>query len=67
MAMPCALSSKDLTVIEDQLTHLAMGCRTAEQYANSFTTPALKNLAITVAQHHRAQYDAMFAFLNGCQ
>ena len=38
----CNLTSKDLTVIEDQLTHL-------------------------VAQHHTQQYDALCAFLNGCQ
>ena len=43
----CALTSKDLSVLEDQLTHVAMSCR--------------------VAQHHRQHYDALFAFLNGCQ
>ena len=41
----CSLTSKDLTVIEDQLTHLATA----------------------IAQHHRQQFDALYAFLNGCQ
>lgn len=67
MAMPCTLTTKDLGVIEDQLMHLAMDCRVAETYSNQFTTPALKNMATTLAQHHRAHYDALFAFLNGCQ
>lgn len=61
------LTSKDLTVLEDQLTHMAMSCRVAEQYANEFQDTQLKNMAATVAQHHRQHYDALFAFLNGCQ
>lgn len=67
MAMPCSLSSKDLSTIEDQLMHLAMHCRVAETYSKQFTTPALQNMAVTMAQHHRAHYDALFTFLNGCQ
>ena len=63
----CTLTSKDLTVIEDQLTHIAMGCRVANNHANQFQNPQLKNTAATVAQHHRQQFDALYAFLNGCQ
>ncbi len=61
------ITTKDLTVIEDQLTRLNIACRTATTYANQFTNPALKSMASTVAQHHRQQYDAMFAYLNSCQ
>ena len=63
----CTLTSKDLTVIEDQLTHVAMGCRVAMHHAGQFQNPQLKDLAVTVAQHHRQHFDALFAFLNGCQ
>ena len=63
----CALTSKDLSVLEDQLTHMAMSCRVAQHHAEAFQDPALKNLASTVAQHHRQHYEALFAFLNGCQ
>ena len=59
----CSLTSKDLTVIEDQLTHLATACRVAQGYAGSFQNPQLR----TLAQHHRQQFDALYAFLNGCQ
>ena len=63
----CCLTSKDLNVIEDQLTHIAMSCRVAAHHANQFQNPQLKNMAATVAQHHRQHYDALCAFLNGCQ
>lgn len=63
----CCLTSKDLTVIEDQLTHLATACRVAQGYSAQFQNPQLKELSATVAQHHIKQYDALCAFLNGCQ
>jgi hypothetical protein len=63
----CSLTGKDLTVVEDQLTHLATACRVAQGYAAQFQNPQLQQLAGTIAQHHRQQYDALCAFLNGCQ
>ena len=63
----CCLTSKDLTVIEDQLTHIANSCRVASTYAARFQNPQFKDMASTVAQHHRQQYDALYTFLNGCQ
>ncbi|MBE5782615.1 MAG: spore coat protein [Clostridiales bacterium] len=63
----CCLTSKDLNVIEDQLTHIAMSCRVAANYANQFQNPQLKNMAATVAQHHRQQYEQLCSILNGCQ
>ena len=63
----CTLTSKDLTVIEDQLTHLATACRVAQSYSAQFQSPQLRDLSAAVAQHHRQQYDALCAFLNGCQ
>ncbi len=61
------LTSKDLTVIEDQLTHLATACRAAQHCSAQSQNPQLKDLSATVAQHHLKQYDALCAFLNGCQ
>lgn len=63
----CCLTSKDLNVVEDQLTHLATACRVAQGYASQFQSPQLQQLAGTIAQHHRQQFDALCAFLNGCQ
>ena len=63
----CPLTSKDLSVIEDQLTHVAMGCRVALHHAGQFQDPALRDLANSVAQHHRQHFDALYALLGGCQ
>ena len=63
----CTLTSKDLSVLEDQLTHIAMSCRVAMHHAGEFQNPQLKQLAATVAQHHRQHFDALYAFLNGRQ
>ncbi len=63
----CPLTSKDLSVIEDQLTHVAMGCRVAMHHAAQFQDPKLRDLANTVAQHHRQHFDALYALLSGCQ
>ncbi len=63
----CALTSKDLSVLEDQLTHMAMCCHVAEHHADAFQNQQLKGLATTIAQHHRQHYNALYAFLNGCQ
>ena len=43
----CSLTSKDLTVIEDQLTHLATACRVAQGYAGSFQD--VMHMVVTVA------------------
>lgn len=63
----CCLTGKDLTVIEDQLTHLATACRVTQGYCAQFQSPQLKELAAAVAQHHTQQYDALCTFLSGCQ
>ena len=63
----CALTAKDLTVLEDQLNHVATACRVAQHCAGEFQNPQLKSLASSVAQHHRQHFDALYAYLNGCQ
>ncbi len=67
MPNACNLTSKDLSVVEDQLVHIATSCRVAQHYATQFSDQQLKTVAASVAQHHRQQYDAIYAFLNGCQ
>lgn len=65
MASQSGLTSKDLSVIEDQLTHIGTACRVAQEYASQFQDPEMRRLASTVAQHHRQQYDALFTLLSG--
>ena len=59
-----AIQTKCLTIIEDQLQHEFLACKKAQEYAASFSNPDLKNLANTVAQHHRERFDRLFNYLN---
>ena len=59
-----AIQTKSFTILEDQLQHEFLACRKAEQYAQSFENPALKNLAGSMAQHHRERFDRLFDYLN---
>lgn len=59
-----AIQSKSLTILEDQMTHEALACRKAECYAQAFEDAALKNLAATMARHHRERFDRLFDYLN---
>ena len=59
-----AIQTKSLTIIEDQLQHEFLACKKAQEYACSFSNPDLKNLANTVAQHHRERFDRLFDYLN---
>ena len=66
MNMPntSAIQAKSLTILEDQMQHEFLACKKAEQYAQSFDNPALKNLASTMACHHRERFDRLFNYLN---
>ena len=59
-----AIQTKSLTILEDQMQHEFLACKKAEQYARSFDNPALKNLAGTMARHHRERFDRLFDYLN---
>lgn len=59
-----AIQTKSLTIIEDQLQHEFLACKKAQEYALSFANPDLKNLANTMAQHHRERFDRLFDYLN---
>ena len=59
-----AIQTKSLTILEDQLNHEFLACKKAEHYAQAFANPALKNLACTLARHHRERFDRLFDYLN---
>ena len=59
-----AIQSKSLTILEDQMKHEALACKKAEHYAQTFEDPALKNLASTMARHHKERFDRLFDYLN---
>lgn len=68
--MPCApkcnLTSKDLTILEDQMTQLANVSRVAAAYGKEFQDPAFQQSALAIAKHHCQQFSALQDVLNGC-
>ncbi len=65
--MPSALTTKDLSIIEDQLKHEALANQKAAAYAESIQDPQLKSLANALAAHHKHRYETMYNYLNGQQ
>lgn len=65
--MQTGLTSKDLSILEDQLNHEALANQKAAAYAESMQDPQLKTLARTLAAHHKTRYEKMYNFLNGQQ
>ncbi|MDR1570884.1 MAG: hypothetical protein LBS72_10440 [Oscillospiraceae bacterium] len=61
------LTSKDLTVLQEQMDAEFRANRKASAYAQTISDPALKGLASTLAQHHRTRFDALYSFLGGKQ
>lgn len=59
-----AIQSKSLTILEDQMKHESLACKKAEHYAQTFEDAALKNLAATMARHHKERFDRLFDYLN---
>lgn len=62
-----ALTTKDLSVLQDQLDAEYRANRKASIYAQTMTDPQLKGLANTLAQHHRTRFDALYNFLGSHQ
>ena len=59
-----AIQTKSLTILEDQMQHEFLAFKKAEHYAQTFENPALKNLASTMARHHKERFDRLFDYLN---
>ena len=65
--MPNGLSSRDLSILEDQLKHEALANQKAAAYAESMQDPQLSALARTLASHHKSRYESLFNYLNSQQ
>ena len=65
-AQNCSLTSKDLTILEDELTQLANVSRVAASYAKDFQTPAFQQTAMNLVKHHCDQFAALQHVLDGC-
>lgn len=65
--MQNGLSTKDLSILEDQLKHEALANQKAAAYAESMQDPQLSALAKTLASHHKNRYESLYNFLNSQQ
>ena len=65
--MQNGLSSKDLSILEDQLKHEALANQKAATYSESMQDPQLSALAKTLASHHKSRYESLYNFLNSQQ
>ncbi len=61
------IESKNLSMIEDQMVHEALACKTTAAYATQFQDPQLKQHVMTLSQHHKARFDTLLQYLNGHQ
>ena len=57
------IESKNLTILEDQLNHEALGNKKCDVFSNLFTDPNVKNAVMQVAQHHRQRFDNLLQYL----
>jgi len=61
------LTTKDLSVLQEQMDAEYRANRKASSYAQSISDPSLQGLASQLAQHHKQRFDAMYNFLNSQQ
>ena len=70
MANPSAvkqLSSKNLTILEDEMNHEALLVHKYAQAAQACTDPQLGQLCTTIAEKHHSHYNALLDYLNSHQ
>ena len=60
-----SIDTKDLSVIQDEMYAEALLYKKCSVYAGYFNDQALRNMATTVAEHHRQRFDTLHGYLNG--
>lgn len=58
------LSSKNLTILQDQMSTEALFCKKLEMYANTTTDTQLKGLFNKATQLHKQHFDTLLNYLN---
>jgi len=58
------LTSKNLTILQDQLNYEALYSRKFQYYASICQDAELKNICEKAAQMHRMHFDILFNYLN---
>lgn len=58
------LTSKNLTILEDQLNFEALASKKLDLYAKQCQDANLKNICEKASQMNKRHFDALFAYLN---
>ena len=58
------IDTKSLSLLEDQMEHMALAVKKCKLYSQYFTDPALKDLACSMTQHHKEQFNGLLNYLN---
>lgn len=61
------LTATNLKILTDQLNHEANSSKKCELFAQQISDAALKGMVMSLAQHHRTQYDKLLNYLNSHQ
>lgn len=61
---PPQLSSKNLSILEEQLVHESIMVKKLRQYSWQCQDSELKNLCNRLAEKHRHHYNKLFNYLN---
>lgn len=63
-ATKAMLSSKNLTIIDDQLSKEALNFKKMSMYANTCNDQQLKTICQKAAQMHKKHFDSLYNYLN---
>ena len=58
------LSSKNLTILDDQMSKEALNYKKMNMYANSCNDQQLKSVCQKAAQMHKKHFDNLYNYLN---
>jgi len=56
---PSPIGSKELTDLKEVMELEALACKKAIHYTQTFTDPALQNMAQHLVDHHKAHFEAL--------
>lgn len=66
-SQPPQIESKNLDIVKDQMYHEALAYKKCTVYSQYFTEQPLKDMANSMAQHHKQHFDALQSYLNSHQ
>jgi len=63
---PSHLASKELSYLRELMNLEALACKKAEHYTQTLSDPALRQMAQSLVNHHKAHFESMRGHLSCC-